>query len=109
MADVCRVYEWLPRDRRIVGMGGAANRNEGLHSKLRSKLNRLARRPKGYIKSVDMLKDPLAIALEDCLNQSLKIHYAAGCEYRPYSPANSARHTSPPPIMYCPVRTRSTA
>ena len=45
--DAHRVAEWLPRDRRIVGKGGAVNRNEGLHSKLRSKLNRLARRTKG--------------------------------------------------------------
>ena len=37
--DAYPVYEWLPRDRHIVGKGGAVNRNEGLHSKLRSKLN----------------------------------------------------------------------
>ena len=41
-------------------------------SKLRSELNRLARRTKGYTKSVAMLKHLLAIALEDCLNQSIK-------------------------------------
>ena len=43
-------------------------------SNLRSKLNRLARIAKGYTKSVEMLKHPLAIALEECLNQPLKIH-----------------------------------
>ena len=53
------------------------NWNEGLHSKLRSKLNRLVRRTKGYTKSVDMLNHLLAIALEDCLNQSLKSVSAA--------------------------------
>ena len=45
--DAYGVYEWLPRDRHVIGKGGAVNRNEGLHSKLRSKLNRLARRTKG--------------------------------------------------------------
>ena len=47
------------------------NWNEGLHSKLRSKLNRIAMRTKGYTKSVDMLNYLLAIVLEECLNQSL--------------------------------------
>ena len=66
------VYGWLPRDRHVIGKGGAANWNEGLHSKLRSKLNKLVRRTKVHTKSVDMLKHLLAIALENCLNQSLK-------------------------------------
>ena len=48
------------------------NWSEGLRSKLQSNLNGLARRTKGYTKSVDMLKHLLAIALEECLNQSLK-------------------------------------
>ena len=48
------------------------NWNEGLHSKLRSKLNRLVRRTKGYTKSVEMLKHMLAIVFDECLNQSLK-------------------------------------
>ena len=68
----------MPRDRHVIGKGGAANRNEGLRSKLMSKLNRLARRTKGYAKSVEMLKHLLAIALEDCLNQSIKSISAAG-------------------------------
>ena len=76
--DAYGVCEWLPRDRHAIGKGGAVNRNEGLHSKLRSKLNRLAMRTKGYTKSVEMLKHLLAIALEDCLNQSLKSINAAG-------------------------------
>ena len=70
--DAYGVYEWLPRDRRVIGKGGAVNRNEGLHSKLRSKLNRLVRRTKGYTKSVEMLKHLLAIVFEECLNQSIK-------------------------------------
>ena len=73
-ADAYPVYEWLPGDRHVIGKGGAVNRNEGLHSKLRSKLNRLVRRIKGYTKSVNTLKHLLAIALEERLNQSLKIH-----------------------------------
>ena len=64
--------------RHVVGKYGVVNRKDGLHSKLRSKLNRLARRTKGYTKSVEMLKHLLAIALEDCLNQSIKLISAAG-------------------------------
>ena len=37
------------------------NRNEGLHSVLRGKLNRLVRKTKGYSKSVDMLSGSLAL------------------------------------------------
>ena len=70
--DAYGVYQWLPRDRHVIGKGGAVNWNEGLHSKLRSKLNRLVRRTKGYTKSVEMLNHLLAIVFEDCLNQSLK-------------------------------------
>ena len=69
--DAYPAHEWLPRDRHAIGKGGAVNRNEGLHSKLRSKLNRLVRSAKGYTKSVEMLKHLLAIALAECLNQSL--------------------------------------
>ena len=71
-ASAPTVSEWLSRDRHVIGKGGAVNRNEGLHSKLRSKLNRLVRRTKGYTKSVEMLKHLLAIALEERLNQSIK-------------------------------------
>ena len=46
--DAYPVYEWLPRDRHIAGKGGVVNWNEGLHSKLRSKLNRLVRSTKEY-------------------------------------------------------------
>ena len=70
--DAYGACQWLPCDRHAIGKVGAVNWNEGLRSKLRSKLNRLARRAKGYTKSVEMLKHLLAIALEDCLNQSLK-------------------------------------
>ena len=70
--DAYPVYKWLPRDMHIVGKGGAANWNDGLHSKLRSKLNRLVRRAKGYTKRVAMLKHLLAIVFDERLNQSLK-------------------------------------
>ena len=70
--DAYPVYEWLPRDRHAIGKGGAVNWNEGLHSKLRSKLNRLVRRTKGYTKSVEMLKHLLAVVFEEFMNQSIK-------------------------------------
>ena len=51
--------------------------NEGLRSKLRSKLNKLVRSAKGYAKSMEMLKHLPAITLEECLNQSIKSTSAA--------------------------------
>ena len=55
------VYNWLPPDRHEPRKGRAANRNEGLHSVLRSKLNRLVRRTKGYTKRKEMLIGSLAL------------------------------------------------
>ena len=66
--DAYRVYGWLPHDRHVVGKGGAVNWNEGLHSRLRSKLNRLIRRTKGYSKSANMLRDSIALV---CLRLGL--------------------------------------
>ncbi len=66
--DAYRVYGWLPQDRHVVGKGGAVNWNEGLHSRLRGKLNRLIRRTKGYSKSVNMLRDSIALV---CLRMNL--------------------------------------
>ena len=54
------MHEWLPRNKHVVGKYVAVNWNEGLHSILRGKLNRLARRIKGYTKSVEMLVNLLA-------------------------------------------------
>ncbi len=43
---------WLPSDRSKVGKGSEVNRNEGLGSVLRDKLNRLVRKTKGCSKSI---------------------------------------------------------
>ena len=64
VSDGYRVYEWLPHNRRVVGKGLEANRNEGLHSVLRDKLNRLRRRTKGYSKSAVMLRDSIALVCQ---------------------------------------------
>ena len=56
--------EWLPAGRHVVGKGGAVNRNEGLHSERRTRLNRLGRRTKGYTKSQDLLECSLVLILE---------------------------------------------
>ena len=56
------VYGWLPVDRHEVGKYGPVNWNEGFHSWLRGKLNRLARRTKGYTKSLVMLVYSIALA-----------------------------------------------
>ena len=48
-------YGCLPVNKHRVGKGGAVNGNEGLHSALRGRLNRLVRRTKGYSKADGML------------------------------------------------------
>ena len=65
-SDAYEVYQsWLPPGNHVVGKGGAVNWNEGPHSWLRSKLNRLGRWTKGYTKSVEMLVYSLALLLAD--------------------------------------------
>ncbi len=44
--DAYGVYRALPVNKHVVGRYGAVNWNEGLHSMLRGKLNRLVRRTK---------------------------------------------------------------
>ena len=60
-SDAYEVYSWLPSGRHEVSKGSEVNRNEGLHSVLRGKLNRLGRRTKGYTKSVEMLVGSLCM------------------------------------------------
>ena len=55
-------YVCLPMNMREIGKGGDMNRNEGLRTVLRCKLNKLVRRTKGYSKMDRMLT--LSIALE---------------------------------------------
>ena len=57
VSDNYIVYEWLPRDRHVVGKGLEANRNEGKHSVLRGKLNRLVRKTKGTARVRRCLED----------------------------------------------------
>ena len=56
------VYICLPVNKHKVGKGGAVNMNEGLHSVLRGKLNRLVHRTKGYSKTDEMLTLSIALA-----------------------------------------------
>ena len=51
----CEAYNILPAERHVKGKGSEVNRNGGLHSKLRVKLNRLVRRTHGYSKRLYML------------------------------------------------------
>ena len=67
--DRYAMYRRFPQDRHLAGKGGAANRNEGLHSMWRSKLNRLVRRTKGYTKSIEMPVYSLALV---CRRQWVK-------------------------------------
>ena len=48
-------------ERHPVGKGPETNRNAATYGVLRRKLNRLARRPPGYRKSLAMLVDSLAL------------------------------------------------
>ena len=58
----------------MKGKGSEVNRNEGLRSKLRVKLNRLVRRTHGYGKRLYMLAGSLAMArLRDGLRQRQRV------------------------------------
>lgn len=59
--DGYAVYGWFPRHQHIRGKFGKGNRNEGVHSILRDRLYRLARRTKGYTKSLEMLRGSIAL------------------------------------------------
>ena len=59
---------WLPPARHKRGKGGAVNWNEGEHSRLRGKLNRLMRQSKGYSKDETMLAGSVALV---CLRLGL--------------------------------------
>ena len=52
---------WLPPARHKSGKGGPVNWNEGEHSRLRGKLNRLMRQTKGYSKDGTMLAGSVAL------------------------------------------------
>ena len=53
--DQYGVYNGLPTNRREAPQGREAHRQEGLHSALWGKLNRLARKAEGYTKVKEML------------------------------------------------------
>jgi insertion element IS1 protein InsB len=59
--DTREVYRWLPYNQHHVEKFGKVNHNEAIHSILRDRLRRLARRTKGYSKSVEMLCGSLAL------------------------------------------------
>ena len=61
-SDAYGAYGCLPVNKHWVGKVGAVNRNEGLHSALRGRLNKLVRRAKGYSKTDRMLTLSLALA-----------------------------------------------
>lgn len=64
--DAYGVYRsWLASGDHVVGKGGTVNWNEGLHSWLRSKLNRPGRGTKGYTKSAEMPVYSVALLLSD--------------------------------------------
>ena len=64
----------LPAKRHVKGKGSEVNRNEGLHSKLRVKLNRLVRETHGYSKRLYMLKGSLAMVwLREGLHQHQRV------------------------------------
>ena len=55
------MYMWLLNRIHKVGRGSEVNRNVGLLSVLRGKLNGLVRKTKGYSKSVEMLSGSPAL------------------------------------------------
>ena len=62
---------WFPPGCHQIGQGGPVNWNEGLHSFLRSKLNRLVRRTKGYTKSIEMLVYSVALVCQQMAVKSI--------------------------------------
>ena len=73
-SDRYEAYSVLPLILHIKGKGSEVNRNEGLHSKLRVKLNRLVRRTHGYSKRLYMLVGSLAMVwLRDGLYQCQRV------------------------------------
>ena len=72
--DAYGVYGALPVNKHVVEKYGAVNWNEGLHSMLRGKLNRLVRRTKGYTKSIEMLVNLLALVFCDKLKLNTTHH-----------------------------------
>ena len=73
-SDHCEVYSRLPPASHVKGKGSEVNRNEGLHAKLRVRLNRLVRRTHGYGKRLYMLVGSLAMApLREGLHQRQRV------------------------------------
>ena len=72
--DAYGVHVALPVNKHVVGKYGAVNWNDGLHSMLRGKLNRLVRRTKGYTKSVDVPVNLLALVFCDKLKLNTTHH-----------------------------------
>ena len=60
-SDGYEVYGHLPAKCHERGKGSEVNRNEGLHTKLRTRLNRLGRATSGYSKKLEMLANSLAL------------------------------------------------
>ena len=73
-SDHCEAYSHPPPARHVKGKGSEVNRNEGLQSKLRVRLNRLVRRTHGYGKRLYMLVGSLAMVwLRDGLHQRQRV------------------------------------
>ena len=73
-SDRYSAYSVLHPVSHVKGKGSEVNRNEGLHAKLRVKLNRLVRRTHGYSKRLYMLIGSLAMVwLRDGLHQRQRV------------------------------------
>ena len=73
-SDHYSAYSLLHPVSHVKGKGSEVNRNEGLHAKLRVRLNRLVRRTHGYSKRLYMLIGSLAMVwLRDGLHQRQRV------------------------------------
>ena len=73
-SDRYEAYSVPPLILHVKGKGSEVNRNEGLHAKLRVRLNRLVRRTRGCGKRLYMLVGSLAMApLRDGLRQPQRV------------------------------------
>ena len=73
-SDHCKAYSLPLSVRHVKGKGSDVNRKEGMHSKLKVKLNRLVRRTHGYSNRLYMPVGSLAMApLRDGLCQRQRV------------------------------------
>lgn len=82
-----------------VGQGGPVNRKEGFHLVLRSILNRLVRRTKGYTKSIAAPVYSMALACRQLGQNPLSLHAKKTARHA-YGVTSKATSATLRPLLY---------